>query len=86
MFPYLDTILIENKKTPNGHKLHDFINYMKIDSRWTFYVLQPRLQGLEPLRKRALHLEGLCVGTESADQARTLNELGVLHYLQNDFE
>lgn len=46
----------------------------------------PRVQGMEPLRKRALQLEGLCIGPDSADLARTLNEIGVLHYLQNDFE
>ncbi|KAH3749787.1 nephrocystin-3-like [Dreissena polymorpha] len=49
-------------------------------------TMTPRVQGMDPLRKRALHLEGLCVGPESATQARTLNELGVLNYLQNDFD
>ncbi|KAL4217270.1 Nephrocystin-3 [Mactra antiquata] len=46
----------------------------------------PRVQGMEPLRKRTLQLEGLCMGPDSADSARTLNEIGVLHYLQNDFD
>ncbi|XP_060562366.1 nephrocystin-3-like [Ruditapes philippinarum] len=46
----------------------------------------PRAQGMEPLRKRTLQLEGLCMGSDSADLARTLNEIGVLHYLQNDFD
>ena len=50
------------------------------------HAFQPRIQGMEPLRKRALQLEGLYMGPDSPDLARTLNELGVLNYLQNDFE
>ena len=50
------------------------------------FLFQPRIQGMEPLRKRAVQLEGLYMGPDSPDLARTLNELGVLHYLQNDFE
>lgn len=38
------------------------------------------------VQRRALQLEELAIGPDSSDLARTLNELGVLHYLQNDFE
>ena len=33
-----------------------------------------------------LHLEQLAMGSDSSDLARTLNELGVLHYIQNNAE
>ena len=36
------------------------------------------------LKKRALQLEDLATGPDSVELARTLNELGVLFYLQND--
>ena len=48
--------------------------------------LQVTLRGVYPLRKRALQLEELAMGPDSADLARTLNELGVLNYLQNNIE
>lgn len=38
------------------------------------------------VQRRALQLEELAIGPDSPDLARTLNELGVLHYLQNDLE
>ncbi|KAK3083411.1 hypothetical protein FSP39_021957 [Pinctada imbricata] len=38
------------------------------------------------VQRRALQLEELAIGPDSPDLARSLNELGVLHYLQNDFE
>uniref|UniRef100_A0A4W3H8I2 Nephrocystin-3 n=1 Tax=Callorhinchus milii TaxID=7868 RepID=A0A4W3H8I2_CALMI len=44
------------------------------------------LPGFAILRRRVLQLEELTLGTESADTARTLNELGVLYYLQNNME
>ncbi|KAK6166073.1 hypothetical protein SNE40_022850 [Patella caerulea] len=40
----------------------------------------------DKLQRRTLHLEELALGPESPDLARTLNELGVLYYLQNDWE
>ncbi|KAK3582860.1 hypothetical protein CHS0354_012470 [Potamilus streckersoni] len=43
-------------------------------------------RGVDPLQRRALQLEELCIGPESPALARTLNELGVLYYLQNNFE
>ncbi|XP_041374620.1 nephrocystin-3-like [Gigantopelta aegis] len=45
---------------------------------------QPR--GVDPLQRRTLHLEELAIGPDSPDLARTLNELGVLNYLQNNFD
>ncbi|XP_012883490.1 PREDICTED: nephrocystin-3 [Dipodomys ordii] len=36
------------------------------------------------LRRRALQLEELTLGKDTPDSARTLNELGVLYYLQNN--
>ena len=45
---------------------------------------QRQVKGLAPLRKRLLQLEELVVGTDSTDLARTLNEIGVLYYFQND--
>nr|KAG5697850.1 hypothetical protein BaRGS_017107 [Batillaria attramentaria] len=41
---------------------------------------------IDPLQRRALQLEELAMGPDSADLARTLNELGVLYYLQNNVE
>ncbi|PVD37428.1 hypothetical protein C0Q70_00018 [Pomacea canaliculata] len=41
---------------------------------------------IDPLQRRALQLEELAMGPDSADLARTLNELGVLYYLQNNIE
>ncbi|XP_076448503.1 nephrocystin-3-like isoform X2 [Babylonia areolata] len=41
---------------------------------------------IDPLQRRALQLEELAMGPDSADLARTLNELGVLYYLQNSVE
>lgn len=42
--------------------------------------------GFSLLRRRALQLEELTLGKDSADCAKTLNELGVLYYLQNNLE
>ncbi|XP_058150944.1 nephrocystin-3 [Dasypus novemcinctus] len=44
------------------------------------------LYGFALLRRRALQLEELTLGKDTADNARTLNELGVLYYLQNNLE
>ncbi|XP_060104862.1 nephrocystin-3 [Heteronotia binoei] len=44
------------------------------------------LYGFALLRQRALQLEELTLGKDSSDTARTLNELGVLYYLQNNLE
>uniref|UniRef100_A0A8C5B7B7 Nephrocystin-3 n=1 Tax=Gadus morhua TaxID=8049 RepID=A0A8C5B7B7_GADMO len=44
------------------------------------------MYGFTLLRRRALQLEELTLGNESADCAKTLNELGVLYYLQNNLE
>uniref|UniRef100_A0A671KII1 Nephrocystin-3 n=1 Tax=Sinocyclocheilus anshuiensis TaxID=1608454 RepID=A0A671KII1_9TELE len=38
------------------------------------------------LKRRALQLEELTLGKDSADCAKTLNELGVLYYLQNNLD
>ncbi|XP_069108020.1 nephrocystin-3-like [Argopecten irradians] len=38
------------------------------------------------VQRRALQLEELAIGPDSPDLARTLNELGVLYYLQNNLE
>ncbi|OWK55370.1 Nephrocystin-3 [Lonchura striata] len=44
------------------------------------------LCGFALLRQRALQLEELTLGKDTSDNARTLNELGVLYYLQNNLE
>ncbi|CAL8312603.1 unnamed protein product [Merluccius merluccius] len=44
------------------------------------------MYGFTLLRRRALQLEELTLGNDSADCAKTLNELGVLYYLQNNLE
>ncbi|KAL2307640.1 hypothetical protein Nmel_000613 [Mimus melanotis] len=44
------------------------------------------LRGFALLRQRALQLEELTLGKDTPDNARTLNELGVLYYLQNNLE
>ncbi|KAH0503568.1 Nephrocystin-3 [Microtus ochrogaster] len=44
------------------------------------------LYGFALLRRRALQLEELTLGQEKPENARTLNELGVLYYLQNNLE
>ncbi|TFK11873.1 Nephrocystin-3 [Platysternon megacephalum] len=44
------------------------------------------LFGFALLRQRALQLEELTLGKDTPDNARTLNELGVLYYLQNNLE
>uniref|UniRef100_A0A3P9J894 Nephrocystin-3 n=1 Tax=Oryzias latipes TaxID=8090 RepID=A0A3P9J894_ORYLA len=44
------------------------------------------MYGFSLLRRRALQLEELTVGKDSADCAKTLNELGVLYYLQNNLD
>lgn len=47
------------------------------------FVLQ---YGFALLRRWALQLEELTLGEDKPDNARTLNELGVLYYLQNNLE
>uniref|UniRef100_A0A8C6QBF8 Nephrocystin-3 n=1 Tax=Nannospalax galili TaxID=1026970 RepID=A0A8C6QBF8_NANGA len=44
------------------------------------------LYGFALLRRRALQLEELTLGKDKPDNAPTLNELGVLYYLQNNLE
>ena len=44
------------------------------------------MRSVEPLKRRALQLEELVLGKDSADLAKSLNELGVLNYLQNNIE
>ncbi|XP_075936711.1 nephrocystin-3 isoform X2 [Anarhichas minor] len=44
------------------------------------------MYGFTLLRRRALQLEELTLGKETADSAKTLNELGVLYYLQNNMD
>ena len=44
-----------------------------------------KASALSALKKRALQLEDLATGSDSVELARTLNELGVLYYLQNDY-
>ncbi|XP_037700690.1 nephrocystin-3 isoform X6 [Choloepus didactylus] len=44
------------------------------------------LYGFALLRRRALQLEELTLGKDTSDNARTLNELGVLYYLQNNLD
>ena len=41
---------------------------------------------MDTLRRRVLNPEGLTMGPDSPDLARTLNEIGVLSYLQNNME
>ncbi|XP_071103665.1 nephrocystin-3-like [Haliotis cracherodii] len=45
-----------------------------------------QLRGIDLLRRRTLHLEELAMGSDSPEQARTLNELGVLYYLQSNVD
>lgn len=52
----------------------------------TLYASAPRQYGFSLLRRRALQLEELTLGKDSTDCAKTLNELGVLYYLQNNLE
>ncbi|XP_035981049.1 nephrocystin-3 [Fundulus heteroclitus] len=44
------------------------------------------MYGFTLLRRKALQLEELTLGKDSADSAKTLNELGVLYYLQNNLD
>ncbi|KAM8823241.1 nephrocystin-3 isoform 2-T2 [Spinachia spinachia] len=44
------------------------------------------MYGFTLLRRRALQLEELTLGKETSDSAKTLNELGVLYYLQNNMD
>ncbi|KAL1006822.1 hypothetical protein UPYG_G00077600 [Umbra pygmaea] len=44
------------------------------------------MYGFSLLRRRALQLEELTLGKDTADCAKTFNELGVLYYLQNNLE
>ncbi|XP_070582462.1 nephrocystin-3 [Erythrolamprus reginae] len=44
------------------------------------------LYGFALLRQRSLQLEELTLGKDTSENARTLNELGVLYYLQNNLE
>ncbi|XP_077997174.1 nephrocystin-3-like [Glandiceps talaboti] len=45
-----------------------------------------QLGSIDPLKRRALQLEELVPGPDSEDVAKSLNELGVLYYLQNNQE
>ena len=49
-------------------------------------LLQGQMRSGDPLRRRVLHLEELAMGPETPDLARTLNEIGVLYYLQSNVE
>ncbi|XP_072566823.1 nephrocystin-3 isoform X2 [Paramormyrops kingsleyae] len=44
------------------------------------------MYGFSLLRRRTLQLEELTLGKDSVDCAKTLNELGVLYYLQNNLD
>ncbi|KAK6299931.1 hypothetical protein J4Q44_G00299640 [Coregonus suidteri] len=44
------------------------------------------MYGFTLLRRRAIQLEELTLGKDTADCAKTFNELGVLYYLQNNLE
>lgn len=41
---------------------------------------------LSDLKKKTLQMEELARGSPSAELARSLNELGVLYFLQNNYE
>lgn len=52
--------------------------------RETFF--QGEKNSMDPLRRRVLQVEELAMGADSLDLARSLNEIGVLYYLQNNVE
>lgn len=58
----------------------------KITDLLSDFWLQTHLRVADPLRKRTLQLEELAMAADSLDLARTLNEIGVLYYLQNSIE
>ena len=41
---------------------------------------------LSDLKKKTLQMEELACGSPSVELARSLNELGVLYFLQNNYE
>lgn len=57
-----------------------------VTSIHNLFLLHKQGQMKSVVQRRALQLEELAIGPDSPDLARTLNELGVLHYLQNDLE
>ena len=56
---------------------------MFIQSEILFSCLQVELSDL---KKKTLQMEELARGSPSAELARSLNELGVLYFLQNNYE
>ena len=56
---------------------------MFIESEMLFSCLQVELSDL---KKKTLQMEELARGSPSAELARSLNELGVLYFRQNNYE
>ncbi|ELT90543.1 hypothetical protein CAPTEDRAFT_219276 [Capitella teleta] len=65
--------------------LHKRALYIRRQCRAPQCSSSPSRRG-DTLRKRVLQPEGLTMGPDSPDLARTLNEIGVLSYLQNNIE
>ncbi|KAE8279813.1 Nephrocystin-3 [Larimichthys crocea] len=70
----------------NKYEQAEKLRKMSVKIRQKTARQKGHMYGFTLLRRRALQLEELTLGKDSADCAKTLNELGVLYYLQNNLD
>uniref|UniRef100_A0A8C4EVS3 Nephrocystin-3 n=1 Tax=Dicentrarchus labrax TaxID=13489 RepID=A0A8C4EVS3_DICLA len=70
----------------NKYEQAEKLGKMSVKIRQKTARQKGHMYGFTLLRRRALQLEELTLGKDSADCAKTLNELGVLYYLQNNLD
>ncbi|XP_041472246.1 nephrocystin-3-like isoform X2 [Lytechinus variegatus] len=82
----LDSLVVIYRKQ-NKHNLADPLQKRAhmIRKQAQTQLSAHQVRALSALRRRTLQMEQLTQGAESADLARTLNELGMLYYLQKNY-
>ncbi|XP_076617698.1 nephrocystin-3 isoform X2 [Chaetodon auriga] len=70
----------------NKYEQAEKLRKMSVKIRQKTARQKGHMYGFTLLRRRALQLEELTLGKDTADCAKTLNELGVLYYLQNNLD
>ncbi|KAM3593907.1 uncharacterized protein V6R79_025211 [Siganus canaliculatus] len=70
----------------NKYEQAEKLRKMSVKIRQKTARQKGHMYGFTLLRRRALQLEELTLEKDSADCAKTLNELGVLYYLQNNLD
>uniref|UniRef100_A0A3Q3VSZ2 Nephrocystin-3 n=1 Tax=Mola mola TaxID=94237 RepID=A0A3Q3VSZ2_MOLML len=70
----------------NKYEQAERLRKMSVKIRQKTARQKGHMYGFTLLKRRAIQLEELTLGKDSADCAKTLNELGVLYYLQNNLD